>query len=161
MRSKHSGGLGSTASYHEVDVQSGRERELSESVFELPTDKTHTIRCETSVNSNTYQSEIWIENTTSGERKLVAAGYYPFLTPDGLSIIYDGGYRRRGLWIVNIDGTNDHRVLQASGTLQWGRLHSHGSKLVVLELTFNSGHHGILWEIDLETEKVERVADLD
>jgi Tol biopolymer transport system component len=71
---------------------------------------------------NLYDWCIWVMNADGTEtRKLTDhGGLHPAWSADGLQIAYEvSGKKDAGIWLIDSDGSGDHRILEAGRYPKW------------------------------------------
>ena len=60
---------------------------------------------------------MYVMKTDGSGLRLLGAGMYPDLSPDGSKIVY--ARKGEGIWIMNRDGSDDHQILVSGGYPSW------------------------------------------
>lgn len=155
LRSTWEGGLGQKAEYLELDLATGTESRIAQTAAEQVSDKGDTWEVGT-----TWDGQVWIRGLSDGQRRVIAqGGYYPLLMNNESKVAYAGQYAR-GLWLIDIDGSNRRQLVSHPGyILMQPRSHS-GSKVVFIVDSLD-GKAREMWEVDTESNTSQLLTRTD
>jgi dipeptidyl aminopeptidase/acylaminoacyl peptidase len=154
LRSTWEGGFGQKAEHFELDLATGMESRAAQPAAEQVSDGGDAWEV-----GATWDGQAWIRGVRDGQQRVIAQGAYPLLMNNESEVLYAGQYAR-GLWLVEVDGTNRRQLVNHPGyILMQPRSHSE-SKVVCIVDTLDGGALE-MWEVDAESEASQLLTRTD